>query len=175
MFALLILALILQGRRRKNLLSFLAVPVILLCLWCFTPLLSPLSRVFSEQGHAGTSGYERLTLSKLYAERTVEIYPLFGRGIGQSGEVDAVGVIPSGISDRANNSFYELIVNFGFSSIFLFSAFAFTAFRAIRREHLSLLLYVSLTGILLSTGAYLSMDFLAVLNFSLLLVRPVHQ
>ncbi len=175
MLALLTLFFILRGKKRKILLQGLIVPTILLLLWCFTPVLQPLMRARSEAGREGTSGYERLTLSKLYAEKTLERYPLFGRGIGQSGEVDQVGVISTGISERANNAFYELIVNFGLSALFPACVFVLEAVRSIRRDTMSLLLYVSLSGILLSTGAYLSMDFLSVLNFTMLLIRPSGQ
>lgn len=138
-------------------------------LWNFTDLLAPLARISAEYGVVGTSGYERMNAPAQYALRTLQYYPFLGRGIGVSGNVDAVGVIGDSLYETANNSFFEVVMNFGLSSVFLFVPLITLGIKTIRRNPLYLVLYVNLLGVLYATGAYLSLDFLVVLNITLFL------
>ena len=63
----------------------------------------------------GYSTYERLSVPVQLLNRTMSIYPLFGRGLGQEGNVDAVGQIGSYSSPQ--NSLVAIGVTFGLSSI----------------------------------------------------------
>lgn len=116
-------------------------------------------RLFNETGNEGTSAYERIKTPLEYIRKTFENYPLFGRGIGQEGDIDAVKTI--GLYAGVNNSIFGIIVNFGLSSMVFFICFINEFFsRKFKGKYLRqrAILFLSLIGMYLSTGAYISGD-----------------
>ena len=92
---------------------------------------------------------------------TFNYYPLFGRGLGQEGNVDAVGVI--GLYEGVNNSIFGIFVNFGSCAFIYMLFFVNFIMNKIKNNRDYLLLIVALFGIYASTGAYLALDTFVVL------------
>lgn len=171
-FVLIIVAYcLITSNKKASLVLLFAMCCALPILWNFTNVLAPMKRVFSEYNTVNSSGYERLNAPLQYAKLTLQNYPLLGRGIGQEGNIDAVGVIASAQASVANNSFYQMIMNFGLSSIFVMLYLFAPLIKNIRNDPLYFLIFLNLIGVFIGTGAYLSLDFLAVINVSLLFKR----
>lgn len=170
-FITVLLYLLMTYWKKTSFYGIIALGIIVVYLWNFTEILAPAKRIFIEYDTVNTSGYERMNAPMQYAMRTLQYYPLLGRGIGQAGDIDNVGKIQTAMSPRANNSIFEVVVNFGFTSIFLFAMLIRQLIQRIKADRGYLLIALSLVGVLLSTGAYLSLDFLVILNFCLLLFR----
>ncbi len=137
----------------------------LLILDKFTNVFNSLERVENEINTSETSGYERINTPVQYMIATFENYPVFGRGLGQEGNIDAVGVI--GLYEGVHNSLFGILVNFGLSSIILIIYFLQLFFKKIKNNMDYLLLIFALLGIYVSTGAYLSLDTFVMLVFIL--------
>lgn len=133
----------------------------------YTNVLKSLERIKNEVHTSETSGYERLNTPLQYMMATFENYPFFGRGLGQEGNIDAVGVI--GLYEGVHNSLFGIFVNFGLSAIVLIVYFFLFFFNKIRNNLDYFLLIIALIGIYVSTGAYLSLDTFVVLVFILLI------
>lgn len=121
----------------------------------YTNILGPLER-FREISSKNTSGYERLISPLKYAQATIQIYPVFGRGLGQEGLVDLIGTI--GLYSAVNNSLFGIVVYFGLSSLFFLVPAIVLAVRRIKQNRLWLLILLNLLGMYASTGAFVSMD-----------------
>lgn len=139
----------------------------LFILWKFTNVFDSLERIENEINTSETSGYERLNTPVQYMIATFENYPIFGRGLGQEGNIDAVGVI--GLYEGVHNSLFGIFVNLGLSAIILIVYFFQLFFKKIKNNTEYLLLILALMGIYVSTGAYLSLDTFVVLVFILLI------
>ena len=116
-------------------------------------------RLFTEKDIKGTSGYERITIPIEYIKKTMENYPFLGRGLGQQGDIDAVGQIST--HKGIHNSVLSAIVTFGVISIFYYAWIVKIFFgkrfnRRLRKERI--LLFVATLGMYFSTGAFLSFD-----------------
>lgn len=133
----------------------------------FTNVLESLGRIGNEFNTSGTSGYERLNTPFQYVRATFENYTIFGRGLGQEGEIDAVGVI--GLYEGVHNSIFGIFVNFGLSAIVFIVYFSYFLLEKLKNNIDYLLLIAALIGIYASTGAYLSLDTFIVLVFILLI------
>lgn len=124
------------------------------------PMLNMLyERLFNETDRVGTSAYERLKTPIEYIKKTFEYYPFFGRGLGQEGRVDAVGII--GRFKGIHNSVYGIIVTFGITSVFYYWWFIHSFFSAkFKNRNLSgrLLLFFATIGMYMSTGSFVSGD-----------------
>lgn len=167
-----LLYLILNAKKKITVIQIFAGIVAFIAIWNFTDILAPLKRLTEEYDLVHSSGYERFNTPMQYAIRTLEYYPLFGRGIGIEGNVDKVGWIKDALAATANNSVFQVVMNFGLSSVFLFIALFSFVWRTWRRNKNYLLMLANLLGVLISTGAYLSMDFLVVLNITVLVFQP---
>jgi hypothetical protein len=170
-FAIWFVYLMLNVKNRK-ILAMIAISFFLLIyLWNFTTILNPIRRITLEVNEINTSGYERLNAPRQFAIKTLKYYPILGRGIGQSGSNDLVGTISTALSQEANNSFYQMIMNFGLSSIALIILFVKTMLKRIKSDINYLIIVFNVLIIFVSTGAYLSMDFVAILNIMLLVFK----
>ncbi len=121
-----------------------------------TDILKPLKRIFIELSIPGMSGYERVITPILYAKEALYNYPLFGRGLGQEGYVDAVGVI--GRYATVHNSIFGIVMCFGFSSVFLFIPAITYAVKRIKENPYWILLAINIAGIYISNGGFCSLD-----------------
>ena len=144
------------------------------------PILDMLfDRLFKESDREGTSAYERLKTPAEYVKKTFAHYPFFGRGIGQEGNVDAVGVI--GRFKGIHNSVYGIVVTFGLSSIAFAICFIKEFFSAkFKGKYFGarVILFLSLIGMYMSTGSYISGDtFILVIIVLLILFSlvPNHE
>lgn len=154
-----IILLVYQFIKTKNktiiLLSVVGFLIAFLILYFFTPIFSGISRI-SEINRESSSGYERLISPINYVISTFRHYPLFGRGLGQEGDVDLVGTI--GIYEGINNSIFGLLANFGLSALvivfFVFAVFG----RCLKQNKAWVLIIFCLFAIYVSTGAYISLD-----------------
>ena len=160
-----------NAKNKKSFFGIVIGIVVLIYLWNFTLILDPLRRITSEVDTVNTSGYERLNAPRQFALKTLRYYPFLGRGIGQSGDVDLVGTISTAISQEANNSLYQMIMNLGLSSIILVVIFVHSMLERIKYDRDYWLIAINVLVIFLSTGAYLSLDFAAVLNVLLLVYK----
>lgn len=163
--------LLMTYRNKYSFYGLLILTCVAIYLSTSTDLLQPLTRISVEYNKVDSSGYERLNTPMQYAKLTLDHYPVLGRGIGQAGNVDAVGTISTAITKTANNSILEVIVNFGLSSVSLCGLFVQQSIRRIKQDRLFALIILNLICVLFSTGAYLSLDFLAILNFSFFLFK----
>lgn len=125
-------------------------------LWFFTDLLLPIKRLFTEIETENTSGYERLVTPLLYIARVFEHFPVFGRGIGQEGNVDVIGII--GLYSGVHNSLFGIIVHFGLTSLAFYVPAIIYSIRRVANNRQWLLLLIGLAGIYISTGAFISVD-----------------
>ena len=136
--------------------SVVAAAVILVVLISFTDLLSPLKRIFTEIKTPNTSGYERIVTPMLYLKRTLENYPLFGRGLGQEGNVDAIGII--GTYSAVHNSIFGIVVWFGLSAMFFYIPALIYCRNRFKENRRWLILFTMIIGIYVSNGAFCSLD-----------------
>ncbi len=121
----------------------------------FTQVLAPVQRIH-EIGIENSSGYERITSQWLYVKKTLQYYPLLGRGIGQEGNVDAVGIV--GLYSAMHNSLAGVIVHFGLSALLFVLPLISLLAGKLKSNPLWGLITVAILGIYVSTGAYLSVD-----------------
>lgn len=134
----------------------LGLTLSLVLLNIFTNVLEPLSRISNELFTENTSGYERINVPLQYMAQTLKYYPFLGRGIGQEGWGDKVGVI--GNYSAINNSIIGVVVNFGLSSILIYLTAFNLLYEKIKTNRKWWILSINLFGIYLSTGAYISLD-----------------
>ena len=136
--------------------SVLVALMVVLLIAAFTDLLAPLNRIFTEIKTPNTSGYERLVTPILYAKRTLEYFPLFGRGLGQEGNVDAVGKI--GLYTGVQNSVFGIVVWFGLSSLFFYVPAWKYCMKRLKENRRWLILLAMIVSIYASNGAFCSPD-----------------
>lgn len=133
--------------------------VIIVAIVDFSFITSSMTRLFREINTENTSGYERITTPIEYVKATMQHYPLFGRGMGQEGEIDKVGMI--GMYTASNNSVFGAVVIFGLSSIayymWLIKQFFGTRFSKETRFS-RILLFGAIAGMYFATGAFLAFD-----------------
>ncbi|MBQ4107958.1 MAG: hypothetical protein IJC80_01010 [Clostridia bacterium] len=137
----------------------LAGLVFVVYLFDFSFVTETMERLFYEAEKEGTSAYERLKTPIEYIKATMEHYPLFGRGFGQEGEVDKVGII--GRFEGVHNAVFGIITILGITSIFpyvwLFSQFFGRKYG--KKQIMSrILLLIATIGMYFSTGASISFD-----------------
>ncbi|MFL0493512.1 hypothetical protein [Priestia megaterium] len=161
-----IVSIILESKKPVNFMVNIILGLIVCgLLWRFTHIFDSLGRVNNEFSRSGTSGYERLNTPFKYVVSTLENYPLLGRGLGQEGSIDNVGVI--GLYKGVNNSLFGIFVNLGLSAIIYLSYFIYYFIRKLRYSRDYLLLIIALFGIYVSTGAYIALDTFVVFVFVL--------
>ena len=140
-------------------LAGVVVLVFVVTIFDFSFVSDSMSRLFTETNVEGTSAYERLVTPFEYIKKTMENYPLFGRGMGQEGNVDAVGII--GKYPGVHNSIFGAIVTLGLTAIafytWIVSRFFGKRFKKLFHKE-RILLFVSIFGMYFSTGAFISFD-----------------
>lgn len=141
---------------RVKIISIMALGIVLFVLALSTNLLSPVMRLFTEVNRVNSSGYERITTQWMYVVKTLQNYPLLGRGLGQEGNVDAVGTI--GMYSSINNSLAGVVVNFGLGSIFIYGTLIINGIKRVMYKKKWILICMAVFGIYASTGAYVSVD-----------------
>ncbi|UYZ21795.1 O-antigen ligase family protein [Mesobacillus jeotgali] len=145
----------------KFILLFFISIVVFFFLMKFTTFFSSLERIGNEINASGTSGYERINSPWQYVVSTFNYFPFLGRGLGQEGNVDPIGVI--GLYEGVHNSLFGIFVSFGLSALVYIIYFIYYFVRKIKMDIDFLILMVALLGIYASTGAYLSLDTFVVL------------
>lgn len=168
-FIILLFYLMMTYKKKKSFAILFALCCLIPVLWNCTDILSPMKRVFMEYNTVNSSGYERLNAPLQYAKKTLHYYPLFGRGIGQEGMIDAVGVIATADASVANNSLYQVIMNFGTVAVFVIYYYFKYFVKNIRQDLLYFLCLINIIGVFVGTGAYISLDYLVVSNVLLLI------
>ena len=136
--------------------SVLAAGIVVLLVAAFTDLLAPLNRIFTEIKTPNTSGYERLVTPMIYMKRSLEYFPLFGRGLGQEGNVDPIGII--GLYPGVQNSIFGIVVWLGLSSLFLYIPAFVYCIRRLKENRRWLILLTMIFSIYVSNGAFCSPD-----------------
>lgn len=140
----------------KLLAALFVLGLIFLTIGTFTDLFTPLKRIFVEIQTEGTSGYERLVTPLLYLKAVWTHYPFFGRGLGQDGILDAVGVI--GRYEGVQNSLFGIFVWMGLSALSIMIPACIYSVRCVKRDRKWMLLLINILGIYVSTGAWCSVD-----------------
>lgn len=154
---LIVLYLLLKSKRPEKILFYLIIAFMaFLAIWFFTDLLDPLDRIADELQTEGTSGYERMVTPFLYVEKVFEHYPIFGRGLGQEGDVDLIGII--GRYTGIQNSLIGIVSTFGLSVLFFYIPAIVYSIRKTKENRFWLILLVNIIGIYASTGAWCSLD-----------------
>ena len=136
---------------------------VLLCIYLvlrYTSAINVVSRISTELGVKDSSGYERTVVPWEYMKRTFEYYPIFGRGLGQIGNVDKVGII--GLTAGVNNSIMGIFIDFGLSAIIPISFFVGAMIKCIRRNKRSVVIVLNMLIIFFSTGAYMALSVVVV-------------
>lgn len=160
------ISILLEIKKPAKFFSLITLSVVFtFILWKYTVLFNSLDRVGNEINTSNSSGYERLNTPWQYLVSTIQEYPIFGRGLGQEGNIDAVGII--GLYEGVNNSLFGIFVNFGLSALFFITILLFYFFKKSRNSRDYLLLVSALFGMYISTGAYLSLDTFVILIFVL--------
>ena len=125
------------------------------CLWEFTNILAPLKRLTSIN-NVGSSGYERIVAPWNYVKAVMKTHPLFGRGLGQEGNVDSIGTI--GKFGGVHNALFGIVVNFGLMSFIFFGIFIVNSYKKYLVNKKIVLLCFAIVAMYASTGSYLSLD-----------------
>lgn len=118
-----------------------------------------MSRLFYETNNENTSAYERLVTPFDYIRATMQHYPVFGRGFGQIGNVDKVGIYGNYVG--VHNGVFALFVIFGLSSIpyYLWLVRQFFGAKYKRESRFNrIILFVAIFGMYFSTGSCISFD-----------------
>ncbi|WP_368895320.1 hypothetical protein [Priestia megaterium] len=149
----------------KFIVKLISSVLIFTILWRFSDIFDSLQRISKEVSTSGSSGYERLNTPMQYVISTLENFTFFGRGLGQEGNVDAVGTI--GLYKGVNNSVFGIFVNFGLTAFLYLFGFIYYFTRKSLSDRGYLILITALFGIYVSTGAYLSLDTFVVFVFVL--------
>ncbi len=136
--------------------SVLAAGIVVLLIAAFTDLLAPLNRIFTEIKTPNTSGYERLVTPIMYMKKALQYFPLFGRGLGQEGDVDPIGVI--GLYPGVQNSIFGIVVWFGLSSLFFYIPAFVYCVRRLKENRRWLIVLTMIFSIYISNGAFCSPD-----------------
>lgn len=132
--------------------------IALLYLFDFSFVTESLERLFKEFNTENTATFERIKIPFEYVKATIDNYPVFGRGMGQEGMVDAVGKI--GNYTAVNNSIFGSIVIFGISAIAYYVWLVMQFFGKYGRKNIvaRVILSAVLFGMYFSTGAFLAFD-----------------
>lgn len=125
-----------------------------------------MERLFREINTENTSTFERIKNPIEYVKATMQNYPIFGRGMGQEGDVDVVGKI--GNYTAVNNSIFGSFVIFGLSAIAYYIWLIMQFIGKFGKEKIlaRVILLFALIGMYFSTGAFLAFDtfiFLAII------------
>lgn len=150
--------------------------VALLYLFDFSFITDSLNRLFSEINTENTSTFERIKNPIEYVKATMTHYPFFGRGMGQEGLVDAVGIV--GKYKSVNNSIFGSFVTLGLTAIVYYVWLVMQFFGKYGKKNIitRVILMFVLFGMYFSTGAFLSFDtfiFLAIVLMFLSTMRTV--
>lgn len=162
------ISILLEVKKPLKFISIIIMSIVVIFLFSkYTVLFNSFDRLDNEINTSNTSGYERLISPWQYLVRTLNEYPLLGRGLGQEGNIDAVGKI--GLYNGVNNSLYGIFVNFGLSALFFIFILIIYAISKMRKNKSYLLLIAAVLGMYISTGAYLSLDTFVLLIIILLI------
>ena len=133
--------------------------ILAIALFDFSFLVNSMSRLFKEIGVETSSGYFRLIYPIDYVKVVLTEFPLFGRGLGQTGDADIIGKIVG--NHGVHNSLFGVVGIFGFTSVFyivwLVKQFFGSKFDKFTRAD-RILLFASTIGMYASTGAAVSFD-----------------
>jgi hypothetical protein len=135
--------------KRKKIYIFLFLPLIFLIIWLVLPYLR-----IEEFNDENTSGYSRVIFPFLNLLDVLKTYPYFGRGLGQIG-VNDMKLFYDGV---IHNSIYGFFITFGFSGLILFMIVLRKFYTYIKRDSISILLWLNLILILSTTGSFLSLE-----------------
>lgn len=132
--------------------------IALLYLFDFSFITDSLNRLFSEINVENTSTFERIKSPIEYVKATMTHYPFFGRGLGQEGFIDEIGII--GTYQGVNNSVFGAFVTLGLTAIVYYVWLVMQFFGKYGKKNIitrAILLFV-LFGMYFSTGAFLAFD-----------------
>ena len=152
------------GRNGNGVVCIAFFVVLLLFVGSTTNVLRPLQRIRKETFIENTSGYYRLIAPIQYMCATFKYFPITGRGLGQAGDVDIIGII--GKQQGVHNGVIGLICCFGLNALFYIMPFISFFLKRIRKNRRWLLLFIGIMSIYVSTGAFCVTDtfcFLAML------------
>ena len=133
----------------------------------YTNAANVVSRITVELNAENSSGYERTVVPLEYLKRTLKYYPVFGRGLGQVGNVDKVGII--GLTSGVNNSLIGIFIDFGLSAIIPIAFFAKKMITCLKYDRKFIIIVLNMLMILFSTGAYMALSVVVVQVCSFLL------
>ena len=156
-FIIIIVSYLVVGRK----LSINKIITIIICIimfmlaWNFTSLFTPLKRL-STISSVGTSGYQRTAGAFEYVKATMKNFPIFGRGMGQEGNVDVIGII--GKQSGIHNSLAGIVATFGLTSIVYYTIGIYAIKKRITYERNWFVLFVAIMGMYTSTGSFVSLD-----------------
>jgi len=168
--ALLLSYYLLKSRKPENIIFYGVVAIIVLgFISRFTNILDPLRRISSELSMEGTSGYERIVTPLLYINKVFENYPFFGRGLGQEGNIDAIGII--GRYSSVQNSIFSIITTFGFCSLLYYIPAITYSVRKISENRFNIILLVNIWSVYFATGAWCSPDTLLFLILTITICK----
>lgn len=122
-------------------------------------LTNSMSRIFKEIGTEGTSGNGRFVYPFEYTKAVLSEFPLFGRGIGQEGDVDIIGRLVG--TKNVHNSIFNVVATFGLTSAFYIVWFIKQFFGSrYTKESRSdrILIFLSIFFMYLTTGAFMAFD-----------------
>lgn len=133
----------------------------------YTNAANVVSRITVELNAENSSGYERTVVPLEYLKRTLKYYPVFGRGLGQVGNVDKVGII--GLTSGVNNSLIGIFIDFGLSAIIPIAFFVKKMIMCLKYDRKFIIIVLNMLMVLFSTGAYMALSVIVVQVCSFLL------
>lgn len=157
-----------HGFTIKKLFLFIALMLVLIYVFSFSDLSNVFLR-YNEIGIENTSGYERVVTPALYVSKTMQHYSLLGRGMGQEGLIDEVGII--GRYPGVHNSLFGIFVILGLSALHYVVPVVKMAIKSIKCDKNSTLVIATLFGSYALTGAVLSFDTYMLLIITMLFMQ----
>lgn len=141
---------------------FLTLGVCLGVYWIlkYTNVGEVFSRISLELNRVDSSGYERTIVPLEYLKRTMRYYPVLGRGLGQNGYVDKVGIV--GLTEGVNNSIVGIFIDFGLGAIIPIIIFLKSITTCLKKDKRFVLIVVNMLVVFFSTGAYMALSVVVV-------------
>lgn len=141
----------------------------------FSFLTKSMSRLFTEMGVEGTSGNGRLVYPVEYVGAVLKEFPFFGRGMGQEGDADIISRIV-GRETNVHNSIFGVVGTFGLTAVFyivwIIKQFFGSRYTKESRSD-RILIFISITFMYLTTGAFLAFDTLVFTIVAILILSSM--